>query len=211
MNIYQIIKEKIIYGELSQNSEISEADLCNCLHVSRTPVREAILRLRDEGFIVIRPRKATLVAPITAKLISEVYEIRLINEPYIAKQYYRNIDLALVKNLKQQFLIYEKTNEKQEIREKLISLDNQLHDMLISSCTNTILIRLMQSVNDHNKQIRVFTSRRNSEYETSIRQHLMILQSIEKQDPELIENAVKYHILSGRQEAFTYNRFQSES
>lgn len=204
MEIYQIIKEKIINNELIPNSEISEADLCKTLNVSRTPVRESILRLRDEGFIIIRPRRSTLVAPITEEMINEIYEIRLINEPYIASVYFKNIDLNVVKNLENNFLNYEKTNRNHEIREKLILLDNQLHDIIINSCTNAVLIRLMQSVNDHNKQIRVYTSRRNSDYEASIQQHLMILRAIECQDSNLIENAVRYHILSGKHDAFAY-------
>lgn len=61
---YEIIKEKIIKGELQPLSDISEEALQQELNISRTPIREAIQKLSKEGFVYIYARKGTLVSPV---------------------------------------------------------------------------------------------------------------------------------------------------
>ncbi|MDO5352895.1 MAG: GntR family transcriptional regulator, partial [Succinatimonas sp.] len=59
---YEYIVEKIITGEFPPLSTLSETELQEKLHTSRTPVREAILRLSELGFVYIYSQKATLVS-----------------------------------------------------------------------------------------------------------------------------------------------------
>lgn len=82
---YNIIKDKILKGELPPLSDISEESLQDELDISRTPVREAIQKLKKEGFVYIYSRKGTIVSDITVDLTKSIYEVRALNEPYAAR------------------------------------------------------------------------------------------------------------------------------
>ena len=83
---YQIIKHKIIMLEMRPTSDVSEEELIQELGISRTPIREAIQRLAKDRFVIIYPRKGTIVADISMDLINCISEVRLLYEPYMARE-----------------------------------------------------------------------------------------------------------------------------
>ena len=101
---YDFIKGKIISGELALLSPIYEADLQKEIGASRTPVREAILRLRDSGFIYIFPNNATLVSEISLDLINEIYDTRFANEPFVNVEASKRVPSQYPEDLKEKFL-----------------------------------------------------------------------------------------------------------
>ena len=98
---YDFIKGKIISGELAPLSPICEADLQKEIGASRTPVREAILRLRDSGFIYIFPNNATLVSEISLDLINEIYDTRFANEPFVNIEASKRVPSQYLEDLKE--------------------------------------------------------------------------------------------------------------
>ena len=73
---YEYIKAKIINGDYPPLSDISEDTLQKEMNMSRTPVREAILRLEKEDFVYVYPRKGTIVTAVTLDLIEDIYGVR---------------------------------------------------------------------------------------------------------------------------------------
>ena len=71
------IRQAIIDGTFSPGERLMEIQLADEMGVSRTPVREAIRKLEQEGFVVMIPRRGTYVADISIKDITEIYEIRI--------------------------------------------------------------------------------------------------------------------------------------
>ena len=88
---YQELKNRIISGQMPPLSDVSEEQLQKELGVSRTPIREAIQKLEKEHFVMIYPRRGTLVSDMTLDLIYSIYEVRLLNEPFIARSACRYI------------------------------------------------------------------------------------------------------------------------
>ena len=82
---YEYIKEIILTGELSPRIDISEKQLQQELGISRTPVHEALKRLQDEGFVETYARKGTFVADVTIETVQDIYETRLLIEPFMTK------------------------------------------------------------------------------------------------------------------------------
>ncbi|MBW4845761.1 MAG: GntR family transcriptional regulator [Lachnospiraceae bacterium] len=201
---YNIIKNKIINLELYPLSDLSEEEFQKELNISRTPVREAIQKLAKEGFVRIYSRKATIVSDITLDLINSVYEVRLLNEPYLAKLAYHHVSDKQVQRLKEEFLQLMDECESRDNREYYIALDKELHDMMIQYSNNPFLQDLFGVINDHNQRIRIQTSRRNTSYHKSIEEHLKILEAYEKRDGEAIENLVREHIQNAKKEAFEF-------
>ena len=197
--VYNILKQKIIKFDLAPLAEITD-DLLTELNVSKTPLREAIMELEREGFVEVHSRKSTVVTEVTKDLIDHVYEVRLLIEPFIAKTYYKNIDKETLKNVKDNLEGYN--FDKDDNRDYYIALDNELHNLISLSCENPFLFKVISSVNAHNMRIREQTLLRKEDYLHVINQHLNIIEAIELDNPDAIEAAVKYHILSGEMDAY---------
>lgn len=78
---YDYLKRRILLCELSPGEELREAGLAESAGFGRTPVREALRRLVQEGFVEVRPRQGYRVAPITLASVHDVFELRLLLEP----------------------------------------------------------------------------------------------------------------------------------
>ncbi|MGL5583655.1 MAG: GntR family transcriptional regulator, partial [Cetobacterium sp.] len=101
---YEEIKELIISGKLKTNERIDEDLLSKSLQVSRTPVREAINKLEQEGWISIVPRKGMFVKNISIKEINDIFQVRSNLEPIILKMAFYKIDKDYLLSLKNKFL-----------------------------------------------------------------------------------------------------------
>ena len=201
---YQELKNRIISGQMPPLSDVSEEQLQKELGVSRTPIREAIQKLEKEHFVMIYPRRGTLVSDITLDLIYSIYEVRLLNEPFIARSACRYIVNEWIDHMytSSSTTFHEKEGEQQ--RDYYIELDRELHDTLTSHTNNFMLKDMFRVVNDHNHRIRILTSQRNMNYQRSINEHLAILEALRLRDESQLENAVREHILTAKQEAFEY-------
>lgn len=82
---YAELKARIMDNRLEAGQSYLEQALAEELGVSRTPLREAALRLESEGFVTIRPRLGILVRPISAEDMAEIYDILTALEPFAAR------------------------------------------------------------------------------------------------------------------------------
>ena len=82
---YHRIKTEILTCELRPGQQIAQQQLVERYEVGKTPVREALQRLTQEGFVQPVPRFGYIIAPITLSDIHEIYELRLITEPVAAR------------------------------------------------------------------------------------------------------------------------------
>src|SRR6476660_7201251 len=83
--IHDNLLGKILRGELGPGEKISPPDIAESLGVSVTPVRDAVNLLAAEGLVQVRPRRGTVVAPMSGEDVAELYEIRLMIEPAAAE------------------------------------------------------------------------------------------------------------------------------
>jgi len=75
-NLVAQIRKMLVEGELTGEQRIPEAQLCARFSVSRTPLREALKVLAAEGFILLRPNRGAVVAPIDPSLIAPIFELK---------------------------------------------------------------------------------------------------------------------------------------
>jgi DNA-binding GntR family transcriptional regulator len=75
VKVHQILREQILSGELEAGTRLIERDLADKLHISRTPVREALRKLDAEGLIQIIPRKGGVVLEISNEEIIDMFRI----------------------------------------------------------------------------------------------------------------------------------------
>lgn len=82
--VHERLREDIVTCRLTPGMRVSEAQLAETYGCGKAPVRAALARLRQEGWVLAQARKATVVAPITLQDVHELYELRLLLEPAAA-------------------------------------------------------------------------------------------------------------------------------
>ena len=84
---YNKIRQKIVTCEYAPGTLLNEEILTEALGLSRTPIRDALSRLEQEGLIEIRPKRGITVKSLTVSDINMIFEVRNLYEPYILKNY----------------------------------------------------------------------------------------------------------------------------
>jgi len=198
---YERLKQLILDGELRVGEPLVERTLADRLGVSRTPVREAILRLESEGLIsMIERRGSAFVASYAIDDLIEIYEIREGLEPLAAR-------LSCARLNEDEIARHEKQLKRYRADPKLrdrqpgewLRLGRDFHNMFIYACGND---RLIQTLERMRNQIELFRGLGRAiaprdDMKTSIEEHWEILQALKKRDPERAEAAVRLHLKNG--------------
>lgn len=195
---YEYIKNKILTCEFKPGSDISEEQIALELGISRTPVREAIMRLGQEKLINIYPRKGSFVAEITVKDIREVLQIREIVETEVARIVCGTIDKEKLLYFREQFeQIDSDGNYVSYIN--YFELDIEFHKFIVCSCQNQSLVEIMDKIYDKDYRIRVLTtSMFKEERKRNKKEHLDIIDAFLKEDINLVDECIRQHILQAR-------------
>src|SRR5947199_10651554 len=82
--VYQHLKQAILERIHAEGALLSEAEIAAAVGVSRTPVREALLRLESEGLVTLYPKRGVLVLPVSAREIEDVIDARRLVEVHAA-------------------------------------------------------------------------------------------------------------------------------
>lgn len=207
---YEIIKEKILSGELKTLSDISEDRLQTELNISRTPIREALQKLEQEKLVYIYPRKGIIVSGITVELLNEVYEMRELIEPFAAKSVCNKLSEDWLLTMKQNLTEPPGGMTPEERKAYYIDLDKQLHNQIIYSYPNTFIHNIMGNIYDHNHRIFVLTSSVNEKHNVSIPEHVAIIDAFLERDADKVEKRMREHITSSRRNAIEYLIKQSQ-
>lgn len=84
--VYRHVKQAVLDRSYAGGTLLTEGGLAEAVGVSRTPVREALLKLEVEGLLKLYPKKGALVLPVSAQEIADVVETRLLVEEHAARR-----------------------------------------------------------------------------------------------------------------------------
>ncbi|OVE67441.1 GntR family transcriptional regulator [Clostridium diolis] len=191
--IYHNLREEIINLYLEPGTSISEKELSEKYNVSRTPVREALVRLAQEGLVQIYPQKGTVVSVIDLSAVEEERFLREHLERAVVKEacmeFPKENILALEMNLKFQKMYIENKDYK-----KLFNTDEEFHKIIFEGCSKK---RIWNSINDGStefQRIRVLRLTVNSSWDNIYLQHKEIFNAIKNKNPEMAEEFMKKHL-----------------
>jgi len=217
---YHHLLHKLTSGELAAGSLLSEPSLARELHMSRTPIREAIRQLATEGIVESVPRYGTVVRVPNRQELAELFDIREALESYAVAQAAEATadgDLALLRRLCDEMRAVE-----QELRtsgrpaldasqlRRFLAADITFHLVLLRAAGNQ---RMAKIVADGRLFLRIFSTQRqvhDLRVLTSAHGfHRRILQAIEQHDPEHARRRMIEHIrLSKKQALASFDRRQ---
>ena len=144
---YDLVKQRILDEYYKPYSFIDEAELVAELGYSRTPVREALLKLSQAKFVELVPKKGYKVIPVTVDDISEIYKVRMLIEPYILCEYGPEISKEELRKTYDEILSQEKDEEERRFQAAFMENDEP-HKMLYEHCHNRILKDVLSGLYD---------------------------------------------------------------
>ena len=197
---YAEIRRRILNGELSAEVPLSEYQLAEELGLSRTPVREAIKRLEREGLVQSIPNRGTFVAELTARDISEIYQVREQLEGFAARIAAETMSDESIKKLEEEILILNTLASEGQLIE-VVDSDIRLHKHIIASTQNSRLIELLGTLDDQMHRVRALFPQSSQWLEATLAEHANIVKAIKARDGDAAEKAMKTHLRSAREYA----------
>jgi len=142
---YNTIRKKIILLELAPGVVLNEHELMETLAISRTPIREALLRLATEGFVRIMPRRGMIVSEMSLFELQQVYEGRTVLEPSSTRLAAQRASRAEVVALGETLDRADELLEARDLR-GLLEADEAFHLGLVRAAQNKYLVDTIQTL-----------------------------------------------------------------
>lgn len=195
---YERLRELIVRGQLAPGSRVVESDIAARLGVSRTPVRSALHRLQQEGYIAsgdgARDTRLT-IAPLTQNDALELFMIIGVLEGLGAREAAKLPPLertALVTDLREinTNMLQEAQRPRRDILQ-LFEVDTLFHRRYMIAASGKRLLSMHDAIKPQGERyIRLYYSSLSDEIATSVKEHEVIISQIEKGDAVAAQNAV---------------------
>ena len=189
--VYGLIKDAILQNKLKPGQKLNQDELADTLEVSRTPVREALLKLEKEQLVENLPYKGAQVSGFSLREIEECHEIRAVLEGYAAKIATKNISKGELDKL-------EKSVEEMRIHrgnlKKVISLNEEFHKVICKASGNTRLHYIVEDMLEYFP--RNISWNLPGRVERSIKEHEEIFEAVRKGEGGLAEKLMTKHLRS---------------
>ena len=200
---YRVLKDNIMTLNLKPGELLSEADLSEKLGISRTPIREVLIRLKNEHLIEVKPQTGTYISLIDANLIEEAMFMRYTLEKEVLKTVSNNINdnllMELEKNLFAQKLIANRDDSAIEFHK----LDKKFHELLFEGSNKKNIWNSILNISTHYNRMRLLFEMQANKDEI-INQHEEYLNVIKNKSLDDIDKIVTYHIKGRAKEWLNY-------
>ena len=197
--IYQILKKEICDGNFPPGQWLQEKELAEKLNVSRSPVREALKQLVDEGLAIEYPNKGVFVKEFTVKDIEEIYEVRILLESYAIKNSVKTITTSNIRELMEILHKLTKEYEKSDLA-SYIETDTQLHQYIITLGGNSIVSDIYKRIYSQSQQFRIYSLTTKRRFDDSVIEHKQVVENICSGNWKEADRVNKIHLTLAREE-----------
>ncbi|MER5773104.1 GntR family transcriptional regulator [Streptomyces sp. NPDC002039] len=196
--VYRHVKQGVLDRRFEGGLLLTEGEVAEAVGVSRTPVREALLRLETEGLLKLYPKKGALVLPVSVQEIADVIETRLLVEEFTARKAVP-APPALLDRLAA-LIVEQRRHAAAGDLVALMAADRGFHAEIVRHAGNQILCRLYDQLRDRQLRMGVALLHSHPErVERTLVEHTEILDALRSGNADTAAAAVRAHV--GRVEA----------
>jgi DNA-binding GntR family transcriptional regulator len=192
--VYLALREAIVSAELRPGLKLSENELGGELGVSRTPVREALARLRDERLVAIVPQLGTFVTLISPRAVGDAAFVREALECAAISRAVSRVDTEAVEELRWNLTAQDQARASGDER-TFDRLDEDLHRRLCEYSGHSIAWALSRRANGHLDRIRRLSLPDPSYLSEMLSEHRQIVDAVAEGDGPAAEAALRHHLL----------------
>lgn len=190
---YVHTKERILDGRFPQGQLIGEGDVSDAVGVSRTPVREAFLRLEAEGLLHLYPKRGALVVPISAADVEDVMETRLLIERFAIGRVI-DLDLDLSERLGAAIADQQRHADADDAV-AFVDADREFHRIFVAATGNAIVLRTHDSLRDQQNRMGLAALNAGAERMNRIlTQHREIVAAVDRRDAAAAATLIDRHL-----------------
>lgn len=196
--IYATLKDAIASMDIyatTENTWLDERQLAERLGVSRTPIREALAMLEQQGFVKSIPRRGIVVLRKTKHEVIEMIQVWAALEGMAARLISLNASRKDIDQLRRIFVKFHADHKPADYLSEYSEANIQFHQTLIRMSGSKVLQEMTENILLHVRGIRKMTIGRDERATQSIKDHLAIIDALEKRDTELAERLCRDHTL----------------
>jgi DNA-binding GntR family transcriptional regulator len=198
---YEKIKEAILNFQFLPNQALVEGDLASQLGISKTPVRDALMRLEKEGLVTRIAYKGTYVSDVNNQDMANIFDIRIVLEGLairlateaICEDDLNHMDILIHKH---------ETALKNHDVSSASAINNEFHNLIVDHCSNPLLQQMLHNLDDHLKRYRLLSVSQGMRYDKSIPEHRAIYDALKERDPDKAEQAMQQHLQSAKYDLY---------
>ena len=180
--VFQTLRGAILKGDLKPGERLMELQLASKLGVSRTPIREAIRMLEQEGLAVTIPRKGAEVADITEKSLRDVLEVRKALEELAVQLACEKITQEELEELEKAGENFKKVLKRSKDITEVAEADVRFHDVIYMATDNQKLIHLLNKLREQMYRYRVEYLKNPDVHEQLTQEHEEIVYHIKRRE-----------------------------
>ncbi|TGN67470.1 GntR family transcriptional regulator [Paracoccus liaowanqingii] len=195
--VHDRLRHMIVTLELSPGVPLVEKELCETFGVSRTPLREAILRLAEHGLITVAPQHGTFVAQISPRQVRLAHFLR------------ENLEIPVIRRLSQQprrdldevraILLDQKILAARDDQAGFILLDDRFHEALFAACGLAELWGVIHAKKGHLDRVRFIQGNLRGGVTTPLAQHETIVEAVAAGDADAAASLLRAHVAGSLQ------------
>lgn len=199
-HVYEVLRDAIVNGVLQEHDHLVQNQIAEQLRVSRTPVRDALLRLSQEGVIRSVGARGYVVEELRQRDILNIYEVRLALEVLaydLAFEHIGDSHVALMKELNEQIATLPAHSQ------GYYELNREFHSVVTRACPNELIQRILDDLWRLPVSHRVFKHHMAAgvNVERMAEEHAGIIDAVQQRDRQLLLNRTSEHLRHSSEEA----------
>lgn len=194
---YEILIAEIQQGRLKPGTRIREVELAERFGISRTPIRDAILKLESDGLLVHEPRKGAVIKTLGHREVVELYEMREVLEGTAAlhaAQHASDVEIAELEELN--ILMRDAAADPQRVSD----INRQFHSVLYYCAHNRYLIDALKNLSNSIALLGGTTLQAEARTLSAYAEHSKIVDKIKLRDGQAAQEAAREHIRASQAE-----------
>lgn len=191
--VFHTLREAILKGDLKPGERLMELQLAAKLGVSRTPIREAIRMLEQEGLAVTVPRRGAEVAKMTEKDMQDVLQVREALDELAASIACELITEAEMEQLEQAAADFETATETKDVK-RIADTDMVFHDIIYHATRNPKLVNILNNLREQMYRYRVEYLKDEQNYPVLLKEHREILAGFKERNTGMVTDSMRRHV-----------------
>ncbi|MDO5688740.1 MAG: GntR family transcriptional regulator [Tissierellia bacterium] len=196
--VYEYIKSAIVNNELNSESIYSEQQFADLLNVSRTPIREAVLRLNQEKLVTIHPNKGFSLRLMNRKELRELFEFRYVLEGYCCQLIVNESDGlkkdSFIRELEELLSLEEETIDEQNDSKHHMEVDFEFHYKIIEYSSNSLISNQYYRLRNQMSILGIESYKRKGRPKQTLDEHKEITNALRKKDDSIVLKILNTHL-----------------
>lgn len=191
--VTRALRQAIVTMQLAPGEMLSEQDLAQRFGVSRSPVREALIKLSEAGLVRVLPQRGTQVVKISKTAVEDGRFIRAAVESAVVREAALKATPVMIAELNAS-LARQRRSQRSASTEEFLALDEEFHRLLAETAGRPAAWRMIEDIKPQMDRVRFLDMTKALPRHAVLAQHIIIVDAIKAKDPVAAEQAMHQHL-----------------